>query len=129
LPFQNFVKDIRVLIKPDASTSVDVDRFNVRLNNHLYMSISGLMAHKIIPRQFYEIENTEDIYYIPFCHDPNAIKEKNTSQINLNRSQAQLDVFIAPGRYTIHIMSQYYSIMQNGKSRVSMAHAHAHEVK
>ena len=121
LPYSHPVKDLRVMVK----SSNAIKSFNIRLNGHLHMSVSESFARTIIPRQFYGIQdNTSNIYYIPFCHDPCAHKELQTSQIHFGRiDRAQLEIFVKPGEYTITIMAQYFNIINGYKGRLCLMYA------
>ena len=116
--FTSYIKDLRILVR-----SGEINAIKLRLNGHLHMSLSGFMARKIIPRQFYGIENEKNIYYMTFCHDPSARSIEQTSQINFDRiDKVELELIMNPGTYNISIMTQNYNILRINNHHIGFAY-------
>ena len=83
LPDKKATRDIFIKIEGPGSDAVDV--VNVVFNGHLHMSLSRLMAARIIPRQSYGIKEPmqQGMYIIPFCQDP--MSETFSTNVNLAR--------------------------------------------
>ena len=116
--FDGYVKDLRIL-----SRFGNINKLKLYLNGHLHMSISSLMAKKIIPKRFYNIQDYSDIYYMTFCHDPLASRIEQTSQINFHRlEKVELELFMDPGTYDISIMAQNYNILRTHAGHINIAY-------
>lgn len=115
LDYNHRVKDIRVLLeqRDDNSQEEPVGLLNITLNGHTHMSLNSMMARKIIPRQFYKLENEKPLYYIPFCHDPLSLTHVQTSDINFGRvDKANLVIHIKPGNYKVTLVARHYNILR-----------------
>ena len=121
LEYDDYVKDIRVLVNSGDSGVSQIKALNVRLNNQpkCHISLNAMMAQKIVPRRFYGIlDNVEPIYYLPFCHDPLARVLQQTSQIHFGRiDKACIEIYIKPGTYDISLVAQSVHLLRFIKGR------------
>lgn len=59
------------------------------MNGHLHMSLTRLMATRIIPRQMYGIKAMPaGLYIVPFCQDPTSSKHVFTTSVDLERIES-----------------------------------------
>jgi hypothetical protein len=73
-----------MFIKIDGD-SLALATINVVLNGFVHMSLTRLMATRLLPRQLYGIDNNDPGWYIiPFCQDPSHTNTF-TSSVSLDR--------------------------------------------
>ena len=99
----------------EAAPLGPVVQINVMLNRSLHMSLSRLLANRLVPRQLYgRGDLPPNMFVVPFCQDPLSERYSHTCDANFGRlDRASLVMrFARPGRYRVAVVGRRFDVMR-----------------